>query len=175
MSFNNYIYFGYDTVTYCDSCNNFLKELGGCQKQGHRKFELGKDYTINENNCYDCNYFELAEDRKEMINHLQHYNMGKFEAIDVFKSITDEMTRLFEIKNKNYGNSFSKQFQEYGLTSVCIRLEDKLNRLKSLNKQISEAKNGIVDINVDDESIKDTLIDLANYSVLAIMEISKGE
>ncbi len=115
------------------------------------------------------------EDKKEMINYPSHYNQGKFEAIDVFKSITGEMTRLFEIKNKNYGNSFSKQFDEYGLTSVCIRLEDKLNRLKSLNKQISEAKNGIVDINVDDESIRDTLIDLANYSVLAIMEISKGE
>ena len=92
-----------------------------------------------------------------------------------FKEKTNEMFNLYEIKNKNYGDSFSKQFQEYGLTSVCIRLEDKLNRLKSLNKQISEAKNGIVDINVDDESIKDTLIDLANYSVLAIMEISKGE
>ena len=92
-----------------------------------------------------------------------------------FKEITNEMFNLYEIKNKNYGDSFSKQFQEYGLTSVCIRLEDKLNRLKSLNKQISEAKNGIADINVDDESIKDTLIDLANYSVLAIMEISKGE
>ena len=94
---------------------------------------------------------------------------------NLFKIITNEMLDLYEIKNKNYGDSFSKQFQEYGLTSVCIRLEDKLNRLKSLNKQISEAKNGIVDINVDDESIKDTLIDLANYSVLAIMEISKGE
>lgn len=94
---------------------------------------------------------------------------------NIFKAITNEMFNLYEIKNKNYGDSFSKQFQEYGLTSVCIRLEDKLNRLKSLNKQISEAKNGIVDINVDDENIKDTLIDLANYSVLAIMEISKGE
>ena len=94
---------------------------------------------------------------------------------NIFKAITNEMFNLYEIKNKNYGDSFSKQFQEYGLTSVCIRLEDKLNRLKSLNKQISEAKNGIVDINVDDESIKDTLVDLANYSVLAIMEISKGE
>ena len=94
---------------------------------------------------------------------------------NLLKVITNEMLDLYEIKNKNYGDSFSKQFQEYGLTSVCIRLEDKLNRLKSLNKQISEAKNGIVDIDVDDESIKDTLIDLANYSVLAIMEISKGE
>ena len=94
---------------------------------------------------------------------------------NLFKVITNEMLDLYEIKNKNYGDSFSKQFQEYGLTSVCIRLEDKLNRLKSLNKQILEAKNGITDVNVDDESIKDTLIDLANYSVLAIMEVSKGE
>lgn len=85
MSFNNYIYFGYDTVTYCDSCNNFLKELGGCQKQNHRRFELGKDYTINENNCYDCNYFELAEDKKEMINHPIHYTQG-IEAIDYIES-----------------------------------------------------------------------------------------
>lgn len=85
-----------------------------------------------------------------------------------FESITKEMLGLYKIKNKNYGNSFSKQFEEYGLTSVCIRLEDKLNRLKSLNKQGKEA-------NVDDEGIRDTLIDLANYSVLAMIEIDKGE
>ena len=113
------------------------------------------------------NFFDVdIEEKKEMIDNPSHYNQGKFEAIDVFKSITDEMTRLFEIKNKNYGNSFSKQFDEYGLTSVCIRLEDKLNRLKSLSKQGDNA-------NVDDESLRDTLIDLANYSVLSIMEIDK--
>lgn len=159
----NYCVYGYTTI---------LSETGmGCN---------------NLNLCTDNSLFKPTEEwiemtgrikkeNKEMVNHPSHYNKGKYEAIEVFKSITGEMTRLFEIKNKNYGNSFSKQFDEYGLTSVCIRLEDKLNRLKSLNKQISEAKNGIVDINVDDESIKDTLIDLANYSVLAIMEISKGE
>ena len=76
------------------------------------------------------------------------------------------MKDIYEIKNKNYGNSFSKQFEEYGLTSVCIRLEDKLNRLKSLNKQGKDA-------NVGDESIKDTLIDTAVYAVLAILEIDK--
>ena len=85
-----------------------------------------------------------------------------------FESITKEMLELYKIKNKNYGNSFSKQFEEYGLTSVCIRLEDKLNRLKSLNKQGKEA-------NVDDESIRDTLIDLANYSILDMIEIDKRE
>lgn len=164
------------------------KGLKGCEMC---IFNIRKDLCVSDILCVENSQFiprykyniisdetrvtEINQGEKEMINHPSHYNMGKFEAIDVFKSITDEMARLFEIKNKNYGNSFSKQFDEYGLTSVCIRLEDKLNRLKSLNKQISEAKNGIVDINVDDESIKDTLIDLANYSVLAIMEISKGE
>ena len=87
--------------------------------------------------------------------------------MDRFEKITKEMHDLYLIKNKNYGDSFSKQFKEYGLTSVCIRLEDKLNRLKSLNKQGIKA-------NVDDESIKDTLIDLANYSILAIMEMKEG-
>ena len=33
-----------------------------------------------------------------------------------FEKITTEMYNLYEIKNKNYGNSFSKQFEEYGLT-----------------------------------------------------------
>ena len=126
-------------------------------------------YSNKDNICINselCRGYNQFKPKKEMINHPSHYNMGKFEAIDVFKSITSEMTRLFEIKNKNYGNSFSKQFDEYGLTSVCIRLEDKLNRLKSLSKQGDNA-------NVDDESLRDTLIDLANYSVLSIMEIDK--
>lgn len=91
--------------------------------------------------------------------------------VDKFQTITNEMHELYLIKNKNYGNSFSEQFKEYGLTSVCIRLEDKLRRLKSLNKQLQDYQTGISDINTQDESIKDTLIDLANYSVLAILEL----
>ncbi|WP_243238731.1 nucleotide modification associated domain-containing protein [Romboutsia sp. 1001713B170207_170306_H8] len=94
---------------------------------------------------------------------------------DDFQLITKEMHELYLIKNKNYGNSFSKQFEEYGLTSVCIRLEDKLRRLKSLNKQLQDSQNGITDVNTDDESIVDTLIDLANYSVLSIIELNKGD
>ena len=85
MSFNNYVYFDCDTVTYCDSCNNFLKELGGCQKQEGRKFEIGVDYTFREDCGYECLYFELAEDKKEMINHHSHYNQG-IEAIDYIES-----------------------------------------------------------------------------------------
>lgn len=88
--------------------------------------------------------------------------------IKQFENITKEMKDLYEIKNLNYGDSFSKSFKEYGMTMLCIRLEDKLNRLKSLIKQDKEA-------NADDESIRDTIIDLANYSVMGIMELDKGD
>lgn len=155
------------------------KGLKGCEMC---IYNIGKDLCVSDILCVENSQFiprykyniisdetrvtEINQEEKEMINHPSHYNQGKYEAVDVFKSITGEMTRLFEIKNKNYGNSFSKQFDEYGLTSVCIRLEDKLNRLKSLSKQGDNA-------NADDESLRDTLIDLANYSVLSIMEIDK--
>ena len=88
--------------------------------------------------------------------------------LDKFVSITNEMKNVYEIKNKNYGSSFSEQFKEYGLTSVCIRLDDKIRRLKSLNKQFQEGA-----VNVDDESVRDTLLDLANYSILAMIELDK--
>lgn len=85
-----------------------------------------------------------------------------------FESIISEMKDIYEIKNKNYGNSFSEQFKEYGLTSVCIRLDDKIRRLKSLNKQFLAGC-----ANVDDESVRDTLVDLANYAILAVIELDR--
>jgi len=90
--------------------------------------------------------------------------------VDKFVSITTEMKNVYEIKNKNYGSSFSEQFKEYGLTSVCIRLDDKIRRLKSLNKQFQEGA-----VNMDDESVRDTLLDLANYSILAMIELDRDK
>jgi len=44
------------------------------------------------------------------------------------KNICNYLTETYESKNKDYGDSFSKQFQEYGLISSAIRLEAKLSR-----------------------------------------------
>ena len=49
---------------------------------------------------------------------------------------------------------------------ACIRLSDKLERLKRLTKAEAEVK---------DESIRDTLIDLANYAIMTIMEVDNGK
>lgn len=83
-------------------------------------------------------------------------------------SICNQLNAIYERKNHDYGDSFSKSFREYGMTMPCIRLEDKLNRLKAL------AKSG--DARVDDESVRDTLLDLANYAIMTVLEMdSEGD
>lgn len=79
-----------------------------------------------------------------------------------FKQIANGLTELYERKNADYGNSFSKTFDEFGMTSTIVRLSDKLERLKTLTKQ--EAK-------VKDESIQDTVMDIAVYAMLTLMEL----
>ncbi len=82
------------------------------------------------------------------------------------QEICKGLNKLYEDKNKDYGDSFGKSFKEYGLTMACIRLEDKLNRLKSLSKNKEQS--------VKDETITDTLMDLANYSIMTIMELDNN-
>lgn len=83
-----------------------------------------------------------------------------------FKEVTEWMNNVYERKNADYGDSFSKTFEEFGLTSSAIRINDKTERFKKLIKQ---------EVQVPDETIKDTLLDLANYAVLTLVEMSKRE
>lgn len=86
------------------------------------------------------------------------------DNVKEFYKITQKMGEIYEKKNTDYGNSFSELFSEYGLTSSCIRLEDKLKRLKRLTKNENQVK---------DESIEDTLLDMANYAIMTVMELRK--
>lgn len=81
-----------------------------------------------------------------------------------FEEITKEMNSIYIKKNNDYGNSFDKSCDEFGLVSPAIRMTDKLNRFKSLIKTRDEYM-------VKDESIKDTLLDLANYAILTYMYV----
>ena len=79
-------------------------------------------------------------------------------------AILREMNDLYNRKNRDYGDSFHETFMEEGFAMARIRLSDKLNRFKRLTRGAYEAK-------ITDESMRDTLIDLANYAVMTIMEI----
>ena len=76
--------------------------------------------------------------------------------------IVEGLTQLYQRKNKDYGDSFGMGMKKYGMTMPLIRLEDKLNRLVSLVTSGEQ--------HVKDESIRDTLLDLANYAIMTVVE-----
>ena len=82
------------------------------------------------------------------------------------RMICDEINELYAKKNHDYGDSFAQSFREEGMAMVRIRLGDKINRLKALTRGREQK--------VADESIRDTLIDLANYAIMTVLEM-EGE
>ena len=81
-------------------------------------------------------------------------------------NICGELAELYRKKNHDYGESFHKSFLKWGWPMAAIRLEDKLNRFETLIKSDGEVK---------DETMRDTLLDLANYSIMAILELDVGK
>ena len=78
-------------------------------------------------------------------------------------NICKEIIKLYERKNHDYGDSFHQTFVEEGMAMARIRLGDKFSRFKTLSRG-GEQK-------VNDESIRDTLIDLANYAIMTVVEM----
>lgn len=86
------------------------------------------------------------------------------DKIEQHKNICSEIHTTYIKKNNDYGDAFSKTYQDLGIISAITRISDKYNRLRSLvlsNKPIM----------VNDESIIDTLLDMANYCIMTVMEL----
>lgn len=78
--------------------------------------------------------------------------------------ICEQLTLMYVDKNAYYGDSFGDTFNKLGMVSAVTRITDKTNRLQSLC--MNEQK-------VKDESIKDTLMDLANYAIMTLIEMEE--
>ena len=85
------------------------------------------------------------------------------EKVNAFEDITIQLRNLYDAKNRDYGDSFGQSFQKWGLTMSCIRLGDKLGRLSSFAQER--------DMKVKDESVEDTLMDMANYAIMTLLEL----
>jgi len=80
--------------------------------------------------------------------------------------ICEKLNEIYINKNHDYGDSFGDTFRKLGIISAVTRITDKTNRLQSLCKK--EQK-------VNDESIRDTLMDLANYAIMTIIELDEEQ
>lgn len=81
------------------------------------------------------------------------------------KELCDLMHTTYENKNHDYGDSFGRSIAEHGYIAGVVRMEDKMNRVRSV------IKNG--EAHIKDESLCDTLLDLANYAIMLSMEVEK--
>lgn len=86
----------------------------------------------------------------------------------IHKQLLDDMHDLYIKKNRDYGSSVTDTYEKFGLTSFLVRLSDKLNRVTNLTLNNKDNL-------VKDEKIQDTLMDLANYSILALIEMKMEE
>ena len=80
---------------------------------------------------------------------------------ELMASLLDRELSIYELKNQKYGNSFDLSVKKYGLISALTRMSDKWNRIENL---ILTHDNG-----TDDESLKDSLMDLANYCNMTVL------
>ena len=109
-----------------------------------------------ESNMADCDEIEYND--VKFVNTISKPNSLRVAQM---AKVQQEALQLFRRKNKDYGDSFAT----YGSVGVIVRMGDKIQRL------LSVSKNGVA--LVDNESLRDTLIDLHNYAAMAVMLIDE--
>lgn len=83
------------------------------------------------------------------------------DRVEQFKQIAEDITALYEKKDRCYNNSFGETYEKLGIISAVTRISDKYNRLCNLavNKDIDNLG----------ESLEDTLKDMAAYCIITII------
>lgn len=125
-----------------DKINEFLEKL--VLSNGNLYFKDGNTYEI----------VTIGEAQKEISPEL------KFK-IQEHGKICDYLKELYATKNADYGDSMHPLFEEYGLTAFLILFGTKINRIKTLMNKDSRTY----------ESLEDSLLDLANYALIAVTEL----
>lgn len=90
------------------------------------------------------------------------------DRIQMHKELCEELNKTYEKKNHDYGDSFGQTFEKLGIISAITRITDKYNRLVSLCTLPEEERK------VKDETISDTLLDMANYCIMTEIELRKN-
>lgn len=85
--------------------------------------------------------------------------------LNEYQQIINKLYKIYVDKNHDYGNSFDDTCDEFGLIAPVIRMNDKIKRCKSI------LKNNNFKVN---ESLEDTISDLANYCIMTLMWMKKN-
>lgn len=115
----------------------------------------GDYHLANDNNPYVWN--------KDMLEPALTVKQTKIDRMDIYQYILNNLEETYKNKNNDYGNSVADTYKKFGDLSFLVRITDKYNRLLTLCNPNNEQK-------VKDEKIDDTILDLANYCLLWLVE-----
>lgn len=90
------------------------------------------------------------------------------DKLELHRKICSDLHELYKAKNSDYGDSFGESFKKYGIIAAMVRMEDKWNRINNILKNKGK-------VEVGDETIGDTLLDMANYAIMTHIELYKDE
>ena len=91
----------------------------------------------------------------------EQLTLDDLNNVQIHGKVCKELTETYEKKNADYGNSFENSLDKHGMIAGIVRMDDKMSRLISLNSKNEQQ--------VMDESMRDTLMDLANYAIMSVM------
>ena len=94
---------------------------------------------------------------------MKQVNPQNSNRLEQMQKVQNEGLELFRKKNQDYGDAFAN----YGVVGVLVRMGDKIARLQSITTKAVSL--------VNTESLRDTLIDLHNYSAMAIMLLDEDK
>lgn len=98
-----------------------------------------------------------------MTRWLNQKGVVRMNKVERHLEICQKLNTTYALKNRAYGDSFGETFRDLGVISAVTRINDKFNRLKTLIRN--------TEIPQGDESIADTLLDMANYCIMTYMEL----
>jgi hypothetical protein len=87
----------------------------------------------------------------------------KEDYLREFTKLTEKMRAITERKNNDYATDADpfRNFRTFAELGILVRMSDKFSRLRTAIEDKREFK-------VDDETIEDTCLDLANYALLLL-------
>ena len=128
--------------------------------------------VLKENNLYNItkkiDYTNISKADMDIIKNSIEFiadNLPETNNVIRFEEITTQMNFIYKSKNNDYGNSFEDSLDDEGIVAARVRMSDKWNRFKHLSK----TNNSLV----KEESLKDTLLDLANYAIMTVIWLDK--
>ena len=121
---------------------------------------VGYFYLSDNNNTYLWN-----EDMVETVvikDDLKQSTTPKIDRLDIYQYLLNNLEETYKAKNNDYGNSFADTYEKFGCVSFLVRITDEYNKLLTL-----------CDPNIPEQRVKkidDTILDLANYCLLWLVE-----